>query len=576
MKIFQISDLHLNEEFDFNQNMINQMTEIIAKETGNDKIATIICCGDITDHGQKDFFKTNAKKVFDYISERLLSYKIKPRYIFVPGNHDFCKGNFSDFQAFISNYSEGIDFLNQNVVLYNTEDFDYLLINSSFHKDYTYGNIDLKEIKEKISLSSNPVIIVMHHTLMSRYDNDRSGINNAYALLDLLQSNNIIALIHGHTHGYSNILLGQSCRVIGVGSLFAYFKNCNNQFNVIEIGCKQVTQVSNYRFYSDLNTFRKELLFRNQSHNSFKSSLVSNAYEQVRETVHYFGGISNLNLTIENSFDNYQKDMNVHFKEDIETATLWLSKEIPDTLYYNHGYYMNYSNKKGVDYVIDELKRNSTSNRAIIPLLNLKNVIELQFSYLPGLNSIQFGFLNDEKKELICTMYLRSLEVNHFLRINLSEIYLLISQIHNEIRSIKSVIINVYAFKAQYKEDFSCFKKAKIDVLTPPELSVSVFNKDIRKILELVKDKFEMQETVVNLTGLSSLYDFMRYSGLYNTDCTNNLLYVINSMKELDAEYRKNSDYSDENINNLEIMIREKQKQFLASMEEPFKTTKVL
>ena len=46
MKIFQIADLHLDEEFNINQyeNMLNQMVGIIVKEIDEDRRAVIICC----------------------------------------------------------------------------------------------------------------------------------------------------------------------------------------------------------------------------------------------------------------------------------------------------------------------------------------------------------------------------------------------------------------------------------------------------------------------------------------------------------------------------------------------------
>lgn len=564
MKLFQISDLHLDNDFSISQydNMLTEMVSIIKRESKDTGPICIVCCGDITNKGNKDFFHSKAIEVFDYLKHKFHTLPVE--FIFVPGNHDLCDGNFIMFQNFIAQYTLNIDFSQQDVVLYETEQIGFLLINTSFHKQFQFGNVNLNQIKEQLNQTQKPIIVVMHHTLMSRYDDDRSGISNAYSFLDLIQNNNVIAIVHGHTHGYSNILVGQQCRVIGVGSLFSYFKNCNNQFNVIDIGLNQINQVINYRYHSDLGHFRNEILYKNQQYNNFKSTLASKIYIQIREAVKYFGGISNLNLRIESDFNSFQRDMNCFFKHDIETAKLWLKETVPSTLYYNHGSYMIDKDIKGIDYIIDELKRNSTSNRAIIPLIRLADVLEHKFNYLPGLNSIQFGFLNDEKTELICSVYLRSLEVNHFLRINLSEIYLLISRLHDEIRSIKSITINMYAFKAQYKEKFSCFRRALIDTSSPGEIANIIYSKNLVRLIELLEDKFQMQETVINTEGLCSLYDIMYKSEIYSKNCTEKLKTIIDTMMELDSEYKKNSDYS--TISPLEMDITQKQQDFLITL----------
>lgn len=203
----------------------------------------------------------------------------------------------------------------------------------------------------------------------------------------------------------------------------------------------------------------------------------------------------------------------------------------------------------------------ATSNRAIIPLVRFSDVLDKQFGHLPGLNSIQFGFLNDEKADLFCSVYLRSLEVNHFFKINLSEIYLLLMQIFNEIRSVKRLIINIYAFKAQYKEKFSCFRKAKIDTLNVGTLSKFVYQRDILEIVSLLRDKFDMEETVINTTGLTNFYDILKASELYNEKIISGLSEIIREMENLKQEYMKSSNY--EEIKPIEERIHKKQERYI-------------
>ena len=406
-----------------------------------------------------------------------------------------------------------------------------------------------------------PSLVVMHHTLLSRYSDDRSAISNAYKFLDILENSNVIGVLHGHTHGYSNILVGENCRIIGVGSLFTYIPNCNNQFNIIDVKLGKVERVINYRYNFDLEKFSKVILFENLKRNFFTDNKISTVYSKVKDTVKYYGGINSLSINVNTTIDEYKYDMEKNFEADIDIAKLWLKEEVPSTLYYNHGQYMVDSRNKGINYIIDELVRNSTSNRAIIPLVRFSDVLDKQFGHLPGLNSIQFGFLNDEKADLFCSVYLRSLEVNHFFKINLSEIYLLLMQIFNEIRSVKRLIINIYAFKAQYKEKFSCFRKAKIDTLNVGTLSKFVYQRDILEIVSLLRDKFDMEETVINTTGLTNFYDILKASELYNEKIISGLSEIIREMENLKQEYMKSSNY--EEIKPIEERIHKKQERYI-------------
>lgn len=561
MRIFQLSDLHLDETFKIDEynEMLEKMADIIACESKNEDNVHIVCCGDIVNRGNPKEYNSSAISVFDFLKNKLDNKSVD--FICVPGNHDLCNNEFTDFQEFIKRYNHKINFISDNVSLYETTYINYLLINTSFHKEISYGNVDLVQLKKHLHGISKPIIVVMHHTLMSRYAKDRSSISNAYEFLKQLEDKNVIGIVHGHTHGYSDILVGTKCRLIGVGSLFEYFKNCNNQFNVIEIGPGTIERIENYRYHFDLKDFKQDLLYKNSRNNFFEGNTVSDVYMQIKNSVKYYGGINNLSMIIKSDLSTYKKDMVQHFMQDINSAKLWLEESVPSALYYNHGKYMVSDGEKGIDYVVDELNRNSTSNRAIIPLIHFGDVLKHRFDYLPGLNSVQFGFVNDEKTELCCSVYLRSLEVSKFLKINLSEIFTLVSHISEEIRSIQKINIYLYAFKAQYKEHFSCFKKAYIDTIGLGELAHIIY-KDSHKLFDLLKNKFDMNETIVNTSGLELLYDIMHDSQIYSVECINGLADVINKLKELESEYRKNSNYH--TIEPLENNIRLQQQEYLS------------
>ena len=186
MKIFQISDLHLDENFKMEEysDMLEEMANIIEHESKEMKNIYIVCCGDIVNKGDPKEYGISAISVFDFFKDKLKDKTIE--FICVPGNHDLCNNEFVDFQTFFSRCNKGIDFNTNNVSIYETPSLDYLLLNTTFHKDITYGNIDLIKLKEHLTKTSKPVIIIMHHTLMSRYSNDRSQITNAYEFLKQL------------------------------------------------------------------------------------------------------------------------------------------------------------------------------------------------------------------------------------------------------------------------------------------------------------------------------------------------------------------------------------------------------
>ena len=133
---------------------------------------------------------------------------------------------------------------------------------------------------------------------------------------------------------------------------------------------------------------------------------------------------------------------------------------------------MQHNGVPAIDFVINELKSKATSSRAIIPLINFEQVVNSGDDFLPSFDLVQFGFEHEIKNQLYVTLYLRALEVNHFLKINLCEIYVMCKKISEEIRSIESIDVTVIAFKAQYKEHYGCFERAEIDMYSEADITV--------------------------------------------------------------------------------------------------------
>lgn len=567
MKIVQISDLHITQKFDLesHKTILEKLIEILNQEISKESDTYLVCCGDIVNRGAKELYVEKAHIFFDFIKSNVKEIE-KCKFVFVPGNHDLCDSSFDSYSNFIGKYNSDCKFEYNNVITINEREQCFILVNSTYHRDYGFGMIDMKSLEEELSKANKPIIIIMHHTLMSRYENDHSAITNAYKFLELLNKYNVIGVLHGHTHGYSNILVGKKCRIIGTGSLFENMPNCNNQFNVIDIQLEKIEKVENFRYNADIEKVQGTVIYENRIKNFIAEERLSTVYKKVRDTVKDIGGINNLYMNVESTLELFERDMSQNFENDIEIAKKWLQEETPATLYYNHGYYMvatdGYGNsKRGINYVIEELIRNSTSNRAIIPLIHLQDVYDRRFDHLPGLNCIQFGFTNDDKSELYCSVYLRSLEVNHFLKINISEVYLLIKEISKEIRSIRNVIISIYAFKAQYKENFSCFRKARIDMMSSGDVANLIYRQDKERVIAVLKDKFSVEETVVNISGLEQLYDVMEKSGEYTDAIVKGLKEIINEMIKLQEEYRKSSNYDE--IRPIERNLHEKQNAYI-------------
>ncbi|MEI7942270.1 MAG: metallophosphoesterase, partial [Candidatus Riflemargulisbacteria bacterium] len=365
MKILQFSYIHIDSTTDIEavKLKLTKMKEaILCRLVPGEELLICVCC-DIIDQGDSTLFET-ACKIFDYIKSDLLS-TITVKFEFVPGNHDLCKNEFVDFDNFTKRYTgvqyEYNDKVNSHLRIFNG--LDFLLSNSTFHKDSKIGMLDIQGLR-KLTIQ-NPTILVVHHTLLSENDDDTSAIRNAYKLMEWVESNNIIAILHGHTHGYKNIVIGETCRVIGVGPFLKQIPDINNQFNFIETSEGRIDKVFNYRYSADLDEFSCHNVFTGERCNTLTSSSVKDLYDTiVRETKHY-KSIYNLKANLTCEFSSFEKEIQTHFSDIIPIAKDWQSQDVPENLYYNHGKYMQSESIWGMDYIIRELKNKSTSSRAI-------------------------------------------------------------------------------------------------------------------------------------------------------------------------------------------------------------------
>ena len=574
MYILQLSDLHIWIDIDLDEfkSKIDKIYVEVDKIIEKSEMLIFCICGDITDKGNKDGYK-NATIVIDYIKEKFNGYNYKLE--FIPGNHDICEGKFEEFDKFISRYIDGeYSYEDKNVVVRKYGDINLVLLNSSYHKEHEYGKIDLVQLRNEIKENENNLVI-MHHTFISEYEDDQSSIRNAYRFIKVLDENKVCALLHGHTHGYSDISISKECKVIGVGPLFKKLEDVNNQFNIIEIKAGKVNKVYNMRYSSDLGTYSVLDVFSQKNLNNFYGNSLIGVYNEVVKSTKEHGAIINFNMNIRTNLDTFNNDVQTIFLNQINVAEEWQEKTPPSTLYYNHGQYMFKGKVDLIDYVIRELKNKATSSRAIIPLINMEDVVGSGDNFLPSLDIIQFGFKEDNKKELYVTLYLRALEVNNFLKINLSEVYVMCKKISEKIREISILNITIFSFKAQYREKFSCFKKADIDMIDESDLMISVLDKDINTIICLLENKHELSETVVHLDGVEKLErcikNYNRHKKeLYSDDICNSISDLKKNMDKLKELRESTSNYTEINEEEIkvEVQIQQLINEFKKLMEE--------
>lgn len=507
MKIIQISDFHVTNKSTLDQYLpkISCLVDTVNREILPGELLIILVCGDIIDKGDPTGYPL-AAEILKTIEKGLTNHQVQ--FEFTPGNHEInlnIDSKFDEFGNFLQNFdSNAHNISNHSVVVKNYGGINFVIMNSCYRFNTTHGEINLPELEEAIKSLSGPVVWVAHHTLFSRYDDDASSIRNSHALIEYILKNNPIAYIHGHTHGYSDITVGKKCKIIGVGPLFKPIADINNQFNILTITGTQLLAIDNYCYRADTNSFIKQTLYENHKINYFEGTSLPDLYAESVTNVKAASAINNLCLDLSCEIKTFLEDVEGLFPREIDLAKLWIEDKLPDSMYYNHAQYMNKGSKRGMDYILSELSNKSTSSRAIIPLINMADVVDSGDGHLPSLDIIQFGFDNESRSRLYLTVYLRALEVNHFLKINICEMYHLIKMVQDTFRSAKWLNLNIIAFRAQYKENFGCFMKAKIDSITPYKLTAIVMKKEIPLLIDMLMEKRGLAETVVNATGIES------------------------------------------------------------------------
>ena len=544
--LIQMSDFHFGAAGypdKFEERLLSCMTEKIMNSIPIHSNIVLCACGDYIDSRPpiaEDTINQRYQRAETAIKENIIeklqeSYSIKIG--LCAGNHDITHTNA------MNGFSKRLigNEINQSYAVHiDSDNADLIFVNSCDWSDHRRGVIDYSQLEELFDSldKSSEKYLFLHHTIMSMDESDSSSIRYVPALIRLVDKYSVKAIFHGHTHGQYIVHVGiANCPIIGVGAVFSRnYANVNSQFNLIQCYGGIITEALTFQYHADIDEipnndgFTKVPITMLDEKNYFVGNTFSEVYDRLYKRVTVKSRLYNVHLLVISKYDDFVVDVEQNFglKEELETldnkysytalAEMWdAPKPDEDVLYFNHGMYFStetYTN--GIDYVIQELSRKQTSSRALLSTINSKDIVDVPSdSLLPSLMSIQFGFdLN--RKTLYITMNLRALEVSRFLKINICEALFLAKQIKTKL-NFDSIQVAIEAFRVQRKDRFGCFLKAKIDTETEKRKLVSklaclIYLDDkykiqdkISSIIDLIKDKKDRVETVIETSGIESL-----------------------------------------------------------------------
>jgi 3',5'-cyclic AMP phosphodiesterase CpdA len=363
MKLIQISDMHIKKDTDIDSQMIiiDKMVESL-KDDIVDKEDIVFCVlGDIIEKGDEKAFP-NAKKIIKKIRTSFKSKFPKSRlyFEFVPGNHDrvgcdnldednkkkklsrpltvkkVCA--FDKFDEFINDIQKSdCKYSSKNYFTSKYDNIDLLLLNSAI-ENCKNGKIDLNAFKRKFE---KPTLILAHHALMSMYDSDGSAIRNGITVLEKIRENNVIAMLHGHAHGFVYTDFGLTCKCIGVGPFLKVdnLPDVYRQFNFFNIQGSSILEVKNFIYRSDGGGkfFPYDKSLHPHQNNNFSGSSIKEIYDHVVTATNDMRIIRNLRIHLNCEYDVFKKDIKKHFKKDIKKAEDWQASELKPEWYFNHG-----------------------------------------------------------------------------------------------------------------------------------------------------------------------------------------------------------------------------------------------
>lgn len=184
-------------------------------------------------------------------------------------------------------------------------------------------------------------------------------------------------------------------------------------------------------------------------------------------------------------------------------AAKWRNAEPAEDMYFTHRQYYG----DGLTNIIEELKRKSTSNRALYSLLAQENIRYSGDSPIPSFLTFQCTI---EKEILYCTASFRALEVSHFLKVNLEEIRLNLVDICDAFPELEKVRLHIFAFHAYSRPAaVATLRKPEIEVVPEGLLLRLMQLGDVRE-LDTLLSGLAKSTTVVSPKSLKALLGNLR------------------------------------------------------------------
>ena len=569
MYILQISDLHLSTESNMGD-LINKVNLLSVKirELNNEKNSQIVCCvlGDCVDKGDAKAFD-NAYTILNLLRTGLNNTfgAENVRFIVLPGNHDLCKAankeeSLNSFNNFVLKFFSNEDsakFCDSPVQEMDAFGYSFICVNSVFSNQHEYGQIDFDCLKT--FTKKQHTIMLTHHALISSDEHDNACIRNGYNLLKFIEDNQITALLHGHTHGCKRYSIGEDQQIIGVGPMFKNVEDISNQCNLIQVAGKYVRKINTLTYHADRWSWDVIETYKRDQDSTYVGNSVFKVYTDVLEdaSINYF--LPNLKIEIKQSFNSFEQEIKDNFNNVLPQAELW-QKDLPeDSLEYTHCQLMNTENKKWDEFIIETLKRNPTSKRAIVPLLEKSMAFRGGDDYLVSFDVVQFGFPDDKCENLNITIYFRALEIQYFLPLNLCETYLMAQKIRNAFRSIDEITVCIFAFRGEAKDEYGCYRKSKLDIMTESEICKLFCEKNVSEIQHLLHEKIKMSDTVINGNWLTKIKNAVSVFGNKNLAILNQISVVENNLNEYKKARKVCSNY---------FLTRDQEKRLRQSISE--------
>lgn len=580
MYIIQIADLHMGSEIETKpseEELIKESTALIKKSIPKNEVILLSICGDVIDSKGLGDDKPEVTRRYDTALKLIDTFRhlLEDDYTIhigcCPGNHD------------ITHVEELHDFVNKLGTSKNISKtqlkscYDYRIGNSHFvfvnsckGNQHDVGRIEYDALEQTLGRlpQEDGKVLILHHAIMSMYEEDPSSIRNAARLVGILEKYNISAVLHGHIHGREILSLGRNqCRVIGIGALFSRNNvNVNSQFNILRYNGSEITEVLNCRFNQDGGSEPWDVcdLTEASYENIFSGKSFRDVYTPLINRLEGMTPLYNVVLEIKSDYQGFVNTLKQFLKDDyirigdkqysyFELAEKWEANEVPEDLYFNHGSYFSVDGKAGIDFVKEKLYRKATSNRIVLSTYNTRDVVQSfdDSRYLPSLESIQFGMI-EQDRQLIVHMRFRALEAGRFLKINICEIAYILRELRKrpDPVSFDKVDITISAFRVQKKERFNCFLKAEIDKLPRADLDAKVNHGKIEEVCRLLTEKRDAMDTITKIQGIETVYLAMKASNkeagentpIYYSDSVIKLFEeVLEVYKELDDIHARQS-----------------------------------